>query len=245
MLHLYFGIGLAALALVAAGLSVREQSRWGKAQAVFADAGGGIPLTVDQAAVPNMWRLLFFLLLLIATLIAPMPPSILYKAAIGFALLLFLLAELLLAIPGTPTIVRTGLNCAMYFVLWLGFAATTGGALWSLWGLTALIPLALAAGYWWLLRPRLGDLQISVGVYVLNAALVAAFATSLAATQFSQWSLLALVGAIALLLADALRGWHRFRGRIVRLPMYEMVAYLAAWLLLGASVWGQSLTVWN
>ena len=239
MIHLYFGIGLLLVALIAAGLAVREHMRWRRAVAILGELGQDLPVA---ATAPNIWRLVCFLLLLVLALIAPAPPTVFYKATIGLALIVFLLAELFLAIPGTPGVLRTGTNFAIFFLLWLGFVVTTGPAFWSLLSLVALVPLAIGALYWWSLRERLGYLEITVGLYILNCALAAAFAATLAATTFlAIWSLLAMVGTMLLCGAEMLRGWSRFVRERNNQGLYEMLLLMGGWLLLSISVWGATL----
>jgi len=235
MIHLYVALALTLGALVAAGVAIRDHLRWQRSLRLIESAGLNLPVS---ATAPNPMRLLVYLLAIVIALVAPQPVSIMYKACIGFALVLFLLMELLLTIPGTPAILRSGTNSALYFVLWLGLAATTGGALWSLWGMAALIPVALAALYWWLIRKRLGYLQITVVVYMVNATLVFCFATALFATQPAFWSLLGLLGALLFVGADALRGWDAFRRPLHNGALSQLLCLLFATLLLAWSTWG-------
>lgn len=235
MIHFYAALVLTVGALVAAGFALRDHLRWQQSVRLLEVADLNVP--VSQTA-PNPVRLLVYLLAIIIALIAPQPASIVYKACIGFVLVLFLLMELLLTIPGTPGIVRSGTNSALYFVLWLGFAAATGSAFWSLWGLVALIPLALAALYWWLIRKRLGYLQITVVVYMVNATLVLCFAATFFATQPGLGSLLALLGALLFVGADALRGWNVYRTPLRNGALSQLLCLLLATLLLAWSVWG-------
>lgn len=238
MIHLYFALALTLGALVAAGMAVREYLRWRRSLVVMERAD--LPVPVATAA-PIPVRLLVYLIALVVALIAPLPVTIVYKASIGFVLLLLLLMELLLTIPGTPTIVRTGTNVALYFVLWLGFAATVGRALWSAGGLVALLPVLLAVLYWWLVRKKLGYLQISVIVYMVNAVLVLCFAAALFATRPALWTLFGLLGALAYVGVDAVRGCSAFRVPVANSEFYQMILCMLASLMLAWSVWGELL----
>ena len=235
MIHFYVALALTVGALVALGMAVRDHVRWKQSVRLLEAANLNVPISTTA---PNPLRLLVYLLAIVIALIAPLPPGILYKASVGFALVLFLLMELLMTIPGTPAILRSGTNSAVYFVLWLGFSATTGGALWSLWGLVALLPVALAVLYWWLIRKQLGYLQITIVVYMVNASLVLCFAAALFATQPALWSLFGLLGALILVGADAVRGWDRFRRPLRNGERTQLLCLLVATLLLAWSTWG-------
>jgi hypothetical protein len=238
MIHFYAALVLTLGALIAAGFAVREELRWRRSVRMLEGASMNVPVS---ATAPNPVRLLVYLLASIIALVSPMPHSIFYKACIGFVLVLFLLMEVLLTVPGTPAILKTGTNIALYFVLWLGFSVTTGDSLWTWWGLVALVPIALGALYWWLIRARLGYLQISVIVYIVNATLVLCFAATLFATQFALWSLFGLLGAILFVGADAVRGWDSFRAPLRSSSMVQLLCLMAATLLLAWSTWGATL----
>lgn len=232
-MHLYFGLGITVLCLVAAGFAVRDALRQAR-PAVFGLAEYGIAVPADA---PNSYRLGFVVLVLILAMVSPLPPGPAYKGGIIFALLLIFMTEVLMAIPGTPRILRTGSNVALYFVLWVTFASATGISFWSWWGLLALIPIALGALYFLPIRGGLNYLQITVLVYMVNGALVLSFASTLAATHFALWSISALLGALALIGADMLEGWNRFHSPVVRLDLWQMILILLGILLLAWSVW--------
>lgn len=235
MIHFYFGLGVTLLALVAAAFAVRDQVRQTRPVGVF---GVDEHEVAAPAEAPNVYRLGFFLLVLILATISPLPPGVVYKAGIIFALLSLVMTELFMAIPGSPRILRTGSNVALYFVLWVTFASATGISFWSWWGLLALVPLAAAGLYFMQLRRGVGYLQITILAYMVNGALALSFASTLLATHFALWSLFALLGVLALLAADMLEGWNRFRTPVVRLDLWQMTLYLPGALLLAWSVWG-------
>lgn len=235
MIHLYFALGTTLLVLIASGLAVRDALRQTRALPV-ADTGEYEAPAATEA--PNAFRLGAMALILILATIAPLPPGPVYKAGIIFALLLLFMTEALMAIPGSPRILRTGSNVALYFVLWVTFASATGISFWSWWGLLALIPLALGGLYFLPLRGQVKFLQISILTYMVNGALVLSFALTLLATHFALWTLFALLGAAALIGADMLEGWNRFRTPVVRLDLWQMILLLLGALLLAWSVWG-------
>lgn len=243
MIHFYVALALTLVAVVAGGFALRDHLRWQRSIRLLEAADLSLPTTSASAPIPI--RLLVYLLAIVIALIAPVPFSVFYKATIGLALVIFLLMELFLTVPGTPTILRTGTNSAIYFVLWLGFVVTTGSALWSLWGLVALIPIALALLCWWLWRAKLGYLAISVIAYMVNATLVLAFAATLAATHFALWSLLTLFGSLLLVGVDLLRGWEAFRAPVRNCELYQLTFCLLATLLLAWSTWGTFLPTFN
>ncbi len=235
MIHLYSALGVTVLVLVAAGLAVRDSLRQTR-PVIAADMSlQELPAPVDA---PSPYRLGCMLLVLILAMIAPLPPGPVYKAGIIFALLVLMMTEVFMAIPGTPRILRTGSNVAIYFVLWVTFASATGISFWSWWALLALIPLGLGALYFLPLRSQVDFLQITVLTYMANCALVLSFALTLFATHFALWSLAALLGGLALVGADLLEGWNRFRTPVVRLDLWQMTLYLLGALLLAWSVWG-------
>lgn len=234
MIHLYFALGVTLLILVATGLAVRDALRMTRPVSIYGVNGYEAPAAVDA---PNPYRLAALVLVMILAMISPVPPGPVYKAGIIFALLLVFMTEVLMVIPGSPRILRTGSNVALYFVLWVTFASATGISFWSWWGLLALIPVGLGALFFLQLRGQVKFLQITIIAYMVNGALVVSFASTLLATHFALWSLFALLGAVALIGADMLEGWNRFRAPVVRLDLWQMILYLLGVLLLAWSVW--------
>jgi len=231
MIHFYFGIGFSVLALIVAVFAIRAQTK-------------REPFGASEGIKP--YRIGFWVIVLVVALIAPTTPALLLKGVIGLVLIVLLVGEVLMAIPGTPVQVRLGTNSAIYFVVWLILARMAFGVIWQQTGWTqtlmtvgvGLVPLVVAGLYFMRVRAPLGDVRLTVIIYMLNATLVAVMATLLYLAAPSAGSGLLLLGVICLVTPDALLGWSTWRKEIVRLPLLQMVLLFVAGLLLAWATWG-------
>lgn len=222
MVHLIFAVLFIAGALIATAAAARDQLRTPQSTS---------PLTAVA-----------LLCAAVLSIMARQPPTFFYKGSIALALLVAMLAMALMAIKGTPQLVHVGTNVVVYLILWLGFLAASGRALWTLPGLIAFFAGFVALGaLYFVVRSRLAWLSLSVLLYIVNAALVVGGAAALVAVHPALWSILALVGALLYVGSDSVRAWATWRGPVHRGGLHQALLVSLGGLLLAVSVWGDAL----
>lgn len=182
----------------------------------------------------NWYRPAATLGILAIALIAPLPPSLIYKSAIAVGLLLMIVNDMLIIIPGTPPVLPIAGSLPVYFLYWMAFLSPLD------WHLpTPFVLLAPLTGglLYWFLAPRLAELKPWVIFYLVNMTLLLWMAIDLAAQMRTTWSFLALAGALLLALADVVRGIDVFRRPIQSGDVAAAMIRGSGHLLVAWSVW--------
>lgn len=222
MVHLTFASLFVVGALTATALGARYQARDGTVTS---------PVLVASLLCANALAIM-----------ARQPPDFFYKGAIVLALLIALIATALMCIRGTPQVVRAGANTVIYFILWLAFLITAGRALWTWPGMLGLlagfVPSALL---FFAIRTRLAWLSYTIIAYIINMSLVVGGASALVALEPALWSILCLVGALLYVGVDLVTAWSTWHAPVRRAGLYNALFLSLGSLLLGISVWGDTL----
>lgn len=198
--------------------------------------------SVQQPNRPSWPRTLAIFACMIVALLSIAPPFYFYKGALCLAILILIVGDGLMLIPGSPPTLRGGVNVVVYFLMWLAFSITAGRQLWTLPGLWGLLPLAVGALlYVFVFYPRLEEMRLTVGLYMLNAAFVVASAVALFAIKPGPWSFVGMLGAIVFVSADVIAAFHAWWKPFRWMPLYWTLCLLLGLLILAWSNWTEAL----
>jgi hypothetical protein len=182
----------------------------------------------------NWYRPAAMLGILVISLIAPLPPSPIYKGAIAVGLLLMIGNDMLIIIPGTPPVLPIAGSLPVYFLYWMAFSSPLDWHIPS--PFVLLAPLTGGLLYWYI-APRLAELKPWIIFYLVNMTLLLWMSIDLAAQMRTTWSFLALAGALLLALADVVRGVDVFRRPIDSGDVIAPMIRASGHLLVAWSVW--------
>lgn len=151
---------------------------------------------------------LTMVLIVLVAILAATPATPFYKAAIVLGLLLTLLADVAVLLPGRNLVLGAAFSLWARILYAYAFGAVTVWAIPSFWGILLLpIPYLL---YRWL-NPYLREMDIPVYVYA-GVVFVMTWQALEMLTQTGQlWALLALLGALLLAASDAAQATRTFR----------------------------------
>ncbi len=191
--------------------------------------------TAGEQEQVYLYRPLTMALISLVAMVAPQPVSIFYKGAIVLALLLAVMAEAVMMVRGTATIVAV-IFVSLIAVLYLfAFTSQLRWAWPTPWAL--FIPLILVAVVRFL-GPFLGEFWFPALAFMVILAL----ATWMALEQFVQigtpWSVAALFGILAVDSAATILGLREFRGGFRGDRLLMLSTYAIGQWLIAVSVWG-------
>jgi uncharacterized membrane protein YhhN len=201
---------LSGLALVSAALYLRARHRGPQSQVYLFK-----PLTTA--------------LILAIALLAPDPPSALYKWLVVAGLALSLAGDIFLMLPG-DYFVAGWAAFLMAHLVYIAAFVSDGGPYWSIWPL--LVGLAYGVTILRYLWPHLGRLKAPAAVYMLVIVLMAWQAAGRIeqASGLSAW--LAFAGALLFIASDSIMTIYRFVRPFASARFIYMSAYyLAQWLI--------------
>jgi uncharacterized membrane protein YhhN len=218
-MHQIFGLALSIAALVFGILHVRAEFR-------------------EQTDKVAIYRPLTMIVILVIALIAPSPVSAFYKGAIILALVLSIVSDLLMMIPGTPLVIGMVGFTAVSSLFFLAFGSVTALRIPTPWVILLLLYGALLI---WRLWPNLGELRGPTTVFMGVLGLAVWQAMELSVQIGQPWALFALVGSVSLVIASSVLGLDYFlplfRGKLV---LFFSAYYIGQWLI-AASIWGRGL----
>lgn len=147
-------------------------------------------------------------LILVVAILAAAPVATFYKAAIITGLLLTLLADVAVMLPGRNLVLGAAFSLWARILYAYAFGAVTVWAIPSFWGILLLpIPYLL---YRWL-NAYLLEMDIPVYIYAGVVFIMTWQALEMATQQRELWALLALLGALLVAASDAAQAIRSFR----------------------------------
>jgi uncharacterized membrane protein YhhN len=192
------------------------------------------PQTADTQSQMESYRPLATLLIFVIALLAPMPVTPFYKAAILLGLIISLAIDLLYLQAGTPLIVGVAAVLHVYLLNFLAFASQTTLQIPTLWALLLLVYAAVIARY---LYPHLREQKIGVAIYTAILMLMTWQALELWAQTATIWAILAVAGALLFIVADTVRALATFRQPLAYGETIAITAYFLAEWLIALSIW--------
>lgn len=180
------------------------------------------------------------LLIMLIAIVAPMPVSPFFKAAIILGLALSLVADAILVTASSPPIIGVAISLIVYLLYWAAFASQTA---WQ-WPTPWLLLLLIYAVLWYFqVAPYLREVKGDVIAYMIFLFFMCWQALELSLQTRDIWAVAALVGALLLALTDSLRGLAHFRdpakgGLIKNSAPLALSTYIVAQWLLAISLWG-------
>ena len=168
-------------------------------------------------------------LILSVTLLAPDPPSALYKWLVAAGLAFSLAGDIFLMLPGDYFIVGWAAFLLAHLVYIAAFVSD-GGPYWSIWPL--LLGLVYGVAILRYLWPHLGRLKAPAALYMLVIVLMAWQAAGRIEQTSGLSAWLAFAGAVLFLASDSIMTIYRFARPFASAPfMYMGAYYLAQWLI--------------
>jgi len=188
-----------------------------------------------------VYRPVTMIVILFLAILAPYPISPTYKGAIIIGLVIALLGDSLMMIPGTPFIV--GLISFSFVALVNVFAFGSESSLQIPSPIGILIPLYAIALYW-VLRKQLLEFWFPTVVLIIVMSFMTWRALEMFVQDMALWSFLGLLGATLLVAAASLFAFRNFSGGVKGDRLMLTGAYHIGQWCLALSVWGVALTNW-
>jgi uncharacterized membrane protein YhhN len=216
----FFGLLLAIATPILALLCVRESTR-------------------EDPEKLFVYRPVTMLVILFLAVLAPQPVSPIYKGAIIVGLIIALLGDSLMMIPGTPFIV--GLVSFSFVALLNAYAFGSEVAL-RVPSPAGLLVVLYAVALFWALRKQLIEFWFPTVVLLVFMSVMVWLALEMFVQDSALWSFFGLLGATLLGAAASLFAFRHFSSGMRGDRLLMMGAYHIGQWCLALSVWGVALT---
>jgi uncharacterized membrane protein YhhN len=218
----FFGLLLAIATPVLSFLCVRESTK-------------------DNPEKLFVYRPVTMIVIIFLAILAPQPISPMYKGAIIIGLVIALMGDSLMMIPGTPFIV--GL-VSFSFVALLNFMAFGSEVSFQIPSPVGILILLYAVAFYWVLRKSLIEFWFPTVMLIVFMSLMVWQALEMFVQNMAPWSFFGLLGATLLAAAASLFAFRYFRSGMKGDTLMMMGAYHIGQWCLALSVWGVALTNW-
>ncbi len=176
---------------------------------------------------------LTMVLILAVAISAPVPVSTFYKAAIVLGLVLSMMGDIFLMLPGKELVAGLGHFLIAHLLYITAFSSLTAWSIPSPWGLLLVVVGGVA---YWQLSPYLHELEIPVTLY-MGVILLMAWAALEVWIQTGQTrAAVALLGALLFVISDAALGVNRFWRPFKSANALILGTYYGAQLLIAYSI---------
>lgn len=190
----------------------------------------------DKAKV-YLYKPLTMILVMAVAITAPQPVSLFYKGAIILGLILSLVGDIFLMLPGRLLLAGLMLFLIAHIVYIYAFGSVTHWAIPSPWTLALLL---IGGGIYWLLAPHLREMKWPVVIYMAAILLMAWQALEMYTQVSTLWTLAALAGALLFVASDTALAFNEFRQKFAHAHTLVLGTYYVAQLLIAFSAhqWG-------
>ena len=161
----------------------------------------------EQSERIYLLKPLTMVLIIAVAISADVPIATFYKAAIVLGLVLSLMGDIFLVLPGKELVTGLGHFLIAHLLYSIAFSSQTEWAIPSAWGLL-LVGLGVVA--YWQLSPYLRELKIPVALYTVVILLMAWTALEVWTQTGQTRAAVAFLGALLFVVSDAVLGANRF-----------------------------------
>ena len=198
---------------------------------------------IREATKQNSERLFIFrpatmIVIILLAIVAPYPASVYFKGAIICGMLVALMGDSLMMLPGTPFVVGIVTFSIMALLYLFGFAYEASLQIPSP---VVVLIILYAIFYYRAISSFLGEYWFPSIVFLVLLSLMTWQALQVFVQTWAMWSAFGLLSTVLLSTSASIFGLHYFRGRMKGDRLLLTLSYHAGQWLLALSVWGDGL----